>query len=52
MAMMALARVTGQCTLVSGWELVLYESRMVGSGPKGGGNVNLNNAVVELFFYF
>ena len=52
MAVIAPAKVTGQCTLVFGRELVLYESRMVGSGPEGGGNVNLNNAVVEPFFYF
>ena len=46
------AKATGQYTLVFGWELALYESSMVGSGLKGGGNVNLNDVVVETFFYF
>jgi len=31
-AVTAPAKVTGQCTLAFGWELVLYESSMVGSG--------------------
>jgi len=46
MAMTAPTKATGQCTLVFDWELVLYESSMVGSGPEGGGNVNLNDVVV------
>ena len=52
MAVTAPAKATGQYTLVFGWELALYESSMVGSGLKGGGNVNLNDVVVEPFFYF
>ena len=51
-AMMDHAKATGPYTLVFGWELALYESSMVGSRPEGGGNVNLNDVVVEPFSYF
>ena len=39
----------GQCTLV-GWELALYKSSMVGSGPEGGRTMNLNDVMDEPFF--
>jgi len=52
MAVMASTKVTRHCTLVFGWKLILYESSVVGLGPEGGGNVSLNNVVVEPFFYF
>jgi len=52
MVVTAPPKATGQCTVVFGWKLVLYESSMVRSGLEGSGNVNLNNVVVEPFFYF
>jgi len=40
----------GPYTLVFGWELALYESSMVGSGPEGSCTMNLNHVVGEPFF--
>ena len=42
-------KATGQYILVFGWELVLYEPNIVGSGPKDGCTVNLNDMVDEPF---
>ena len=44
------AKATEPYTLVFDWELALYKSSMVGSGPKGGCTVNLNDVMDEPFF--